>query len=425
MRPTTKANIAFWSLWLLVLLLWCKLNAPDEPSFASNNPSQGSSAERAAQVDAYLHNSSGSLPAINRSSQPPPPPTQLLCIGIPSVNPLGSSLAYTVASLVDTLSPAERDSIHLIVFLTDETPTDHPAYGQPWLSQLADEVLVYKQPGIDYSDTDYRTIPLNVREDGQPRGDNFVENMRLDRSVLVESCRTRGAPYFAAIEDDMIASPHWFKKFFAGAAHVEDQSRRANTDWLYLTLLNEDSRMARDLEECPKYLGIIAIVYVIAAVIVLELRRHRHGRTAGGSAARYKYTPLGVGGESHQTIFHHLATLVLGLWLPAAIAFLFLSDHTTTTLSRINPFPRADVREMPRSGRRANGAILPNRHLPAVQSLLREPRHDGLGAAQVIEGYAEQNNLKKWALEPSVLRYIERESSEGTTAPWELGTDSK
>ena len=225
MRLTTKAQLVFWSFWLAALV-WCLFNSYDDPSSFFYNRSaaysERYSAHRADQVDQFLRNDSRA--SANRSTSADPA-TQLLCIGIPSINRTSEGfLAHTVGSLVDSLSPAERNSIHLVVLLADETPTEHFAYGQPWLTNLADQVLVYEQPGADHSNTDYHTIPFNVRDDGQPRGNGRVENMRLDHSVLVETCRARGAPYFAFIEDDVIASPDWFRKFFAGVAHVEDRS---------------------------------------------------------------------------------------------------------------------------------------------------------------------------------------------------------
>lgn len=350
MRLTTKAQLFFWSFWLAALL-WCLFNSYDDPSSLFYNRfaaySERYSARRADQVDQFLRNDSSA--SANRTTATPNPSTQLLCIGIPSINRTSEGfLAHTVGSLVDSLSPAERDSIHLVVLLADQTPTKHFAYGQPWLSHLADQVLVYEQPGADHSDTGYDTIPFNVREDGQPRGNGRVENMRLDHSVLVETCRVRGTPYFAFIEDDIIASPDWFRKFFAGVAHVEESSTRANQDWIYLRLFYSDIFMGWNVEEVSENIGGVAVVYVAVIVTLLELRRRRHGRISfGRTGTRHKYSPLGPHMESRST-FNYLAALTLTIWLPAAIILFFAAGRIT--VSRLNPFPRGDVRLMPRYG---------------------------------------------------------------------------
>ncbi|KAK3175692.1 hypothetical protein K4F52_010047 [Lecanicillium sp. MT-2017a] len=407
----TWANIAFWSLWLLALL-WCKFNSFDDPSSIFYNQeiaySQRYSAQRGAQVDEFFRSNSGAPSSGNRTSALPPS-EQLLCIGIPSINRTSEGfLAHTVGSLVDTLSPAERKSIHIAVLLADKTPTEHFAYGQPWLSNLADEVLVYEQPGADHDHADYRTIPYNNREDGQPRGDGRVENMRLDHSVLVETCRSRGTPYFAFIEDDVIASPDWFKKFSAGVAQVEDFSKRSAIDWLYLRLFYSEIFMGWNSEEWPQYFGVIGIVYAVAIIVLLELRRRRHGRIS--CTGRHKYAPLRPVGDSRHT-FNYLSALVLGLWLPAGISLVFLAGRIS--LARLNPFPRPAVREMPRYGCCAQGLVFPSRHLSGFQSLLRDPPFDFAGD-MLLEDYAGRNNLKKWALEPSVLQHVGlKESSEG------------
>lgn len=119
-----------------------------------------------------------------------------------------------------------------------------------------------------------------------------------------------------------------------------------------------------------------------------------------------------------------LGALIFGLWLPALIALYFLSGRLSA--NRLNPFGLSQfhgAREMPHYGCCAQGLVLPQRHLEGFQALLRDPPYDFPGD-MILEGYAEDRGLVKWALEPSVFQHVGfKESSEGQrrTEVWNFG----
>ncbi|PHH90327.1 hypothetical protein CDD83_3963 [Cordyceps sp. RAO-2017] len=400
MRPS-RANAVFWLAWLC-LALWCYLDTYDDPSSIFYDPARAYrprfSFARTTEVDRFLHQTASAAPQ-SRAQEP------LLCVGIPSVNRSTESFVqHTVGSLVDTLSPAERELVYIVVLLADSSPQSHFAYGKDWLGRLPDEVLVYTEHGGPASGgnttaaaKNYHAIPYHVR--GEPRSKERVENMRLDHSVLVEHCRLRGTPYFALIEDDVVASRNWFARLRTALQHVERRATRTGRDWIYLRLFYSELLMGWNAEEWLSYAEVVFGAYAVLLLVLLELRRrHWLGGPAGAGPSK------GAGQN-------YACALVLCLWTPATIALFFVAGRVS--LHRLSPFPLSGVREMPNYGCCAQGLVFPRRHLAGLQDLLRNPPFAFAGD-QILEDYARDHGLAKWALDPSVLQHAgRRQSSDG------------
>ncbi|KAM5347294.1 hypothetical protein ACJ41O_010299 [Fusarium nematophilum] len=404
MRPS-RANICFWLLWFCALT-WCYFNSYDDPSSrfydADHAFDRHFSAFREAQVDEYLRTHVYPLEHQSRA-KPATSANEALCVGIPSINRTTSAfLARTVGSLVDTLTPEERRSIHIVVLLADKDPTTHFAYGQDWLFGLADDVIVYEHDGDDakkkaaHSALNYTVIPHDIR--GVGRSEDRVENIRLDHSVLFETCRRRDPSYFALVEDDVIASPDWFTRFKTGVIEVERQSAESGRDWIYMRLFYSELFMGWNNEEILDYLKVVVLAYtaiITCLLIALRCRRRRH-HYAGTFATK----------DLAQTV-----ALLLGLWIPACVALAFMCGRIT--LRRLVPFRGAGVREMPRYGCCAQGLVFPNHHLQGLEEFLREPPFAYPGD-MITEDYARDRGLTKWALDPSVMQHVGIvESSDG------------
>lgn len=398
MRRVIRANIAFAVLWCIALL-WCKFNSFDDPSSGFYNPDtayeERYSVYRKAQVQEFLK-SNATKPEAHEASG------KFLCIGIPSINRTSEAfLSDTVGSLVQPLTTEERESIHIVVLLADKLPTAHFAYKQSWLTNLVDQVLVYDDP-LSHAEREYKSISYQVREDGVLRGADRVESMRLDHSVLVEACRNKGSEYFALVEDDILASPDWFHKAQHGIGYVEEKSKGPDHEWLYLRLFFSEIFMGWNAEEAPGHVMRIAVFYVAAIGIFFALRWQR--RRSGYQ----KLVPKGQGGLES---FNIMAAAIIGLWIPAGIALFFLAGRIT--LHRFSPFPLSGVREMPNYGCCAQGLVFPQKQLPGVQTMLRTPPFQFPGD-MLLEDYARDHGLKKWALDPSVMQHVGlKQSSEG------------
>ncbi|EWG55168.1 hypothetical protein FVEG_13210 [Fusarium verticillioides 7600] len=394
MRPS-HANIGFWLMWFAALL-WSYHNSYDDPSsfFYKSRIAfdRRYSALREKQVDAYLEREI--FPITHKQRTEVQVDNEFLCIGIPSINRTTSGfLAHTVGSLVDTLTPNERNQIHIVVLLADKDPTRHFAYGKDWLFGLADDVLVYSNDSKTESKLNYKVLPHDVR--GMGRSDDRVENIRLDHSVLFEACRRRDPTYFALIEDDIIATPDWFTRFKKGVIEVEQKATDAHQDWMYLRLFYSEIFMGWNNEEIFDYLKVVILGYTALIACLLLALRCRQRRHAGSFATK----------DFAQTV-----ALLLGLWIPACLALAFVTGRIT--LHRL--FTRSPtVREMPRYGCCAQGLVFPNHHLQNLQDFLREPPFQFPGD-MIMEDYARDHGLSKWALDPSVLQHVGLvESSDG------------
>jgi hypothetical protein len=400
-----RLNAGFLAFWFLLLIL-CWFNSYDDPSSIFYDEERGfklrHSRQRAMEADVFLRDLPPKLPPDNQ---------QFLCIGVPSINRTTQSfLSHTLATLTDTLTPQERASIHIVVLLADRPPDHHQAYGQDWIERIADEILIYGKPppaaAAGSSSSIYRTVPLDLVP-GRPRGDGRVENMRLDHSLLVETCRNHSADYFALVEDDIIASRDWFRRVKKGLAYVEAQTSRTKHEWLYLRMFFSELLMGWNSEEWLAYSTHIFLAYAVTLVLFLVARRRfRLGATKSAS---------GDSAAAAQT-YRYVTALAFGLWLPALIALYFLAGRVSG--ARINPLNWATgrhggVREMPNYGCCAQGLVFPRRRLDGVFDLMRNPPYDFPGDMQ-LEGYAGDNGWKKWALDPSVLQHVGfTESSEG------------
>ncbi|KAJ9133769.1 Integral membrane protein [Coniochaeta hoffmannii] len=396
-----RLNAGFLVFWTLLLTL-CWFNSYDDPSSVFYDEERGfqlrHSRQRAAEADVFLRHIPPKLP---------PDHQQLLCIGVPSINRTTQSfLSHTLATLTDTLTPQDRASIHLVVLLADRPSSHHSAYGQEWIERLADEILVYDQPPAvgGGNSSIYRSVPFDLVP-GRPRGTGRVENMRLDHSLLFETCRNHSADYFALVEDDIIASRDWFARMKKGLAYVEARTSKTKQEWLYLRLFFSELLMGWNSEEWLAYATHIFLAYAAALVLFLAARKRFRLLGGGGAAGS---------GDRAQT-YRHVTALAFGLWLPALIALYFLAGRVS--VARVNPLawwgnPRG-VREMSDYGCCAQGLVFPRRRLDGVFELMRNPPYDFPGD-MILEGYAGDKGLKKWALDPSVFQHVGfTESSEG------------
>lgn len=97
------------------------------------------SAVRLEQADQYVDSAvSDTKPKKSGSSHQPG-----LCLGIPTIARKGVRyFKHTVGTLLEGLDETERADIHLILFIAHTDPSQHPAYAEPWLHELADQVLL-------------------------------------------------------------------------------------------------------------------------------------------------------------------------------------------------------------------------------------------------------------------------------------------
>lgn len=148
---------------------------------------------------------------------------QTLCVGIASVARDGATyLRATIGSLLEGLSAQERDDIYLVLFIAHTDPTAHPAYSETWPEKLANEVLVY------HMTPDQITHIARLEQD---KG-SIREKALFDYTYLLKACHSKGIPYIAMFEDDIVAMDGWYHRTVAALKQAEVQSTvdRASLD---------------------------------------------------------------------------------------------------------------------------------------------------------------------------------------------------
>lgn len=314
-----------------------------------------------------------------------------VCVGIPTWGQRTEQyLPQTLASLVDALSPEERNSIHIKVLIVDNAPTKHPAYQTPWLRRLADEVRVYdglhNQTRVSQSPAEQQTAtdpPFHLTKQ---------QKSASDFSLLADACYESRAPFFALIEDDVITSRDWYDRLIRGATALEGKYREGSRDWLYLRLFYSETFLGWNNEEWPTYWRWIFAAYaVVASLLIL------------GTRAAANVWPQHLLRPANAT--RQLYLSVLGLWMPLVILLYFLAGRLS-----MQPM-RHGLQLMPSYGCCSQGLVFPARHLEKLSQHLLHPPEKNLFPDQIIERWADDESLLKWALVPSVLQHIGRMSS--------------
>lgn len=219
---TTKSFLyCFAGVYFLAILVLSHV-AWRDPTSIFFRPSQAYTRDysdvRWKQGETFLSN----LTDHNDSSRPTPshPLTPEICIGMPSVARKGARyLRSALASLLEGLSETERNRLHLIIFLADLDPTQHPIYHEPHISGLADRLLTYNL-------SDANELEFVRGLDDQHKG-------VYDYRFLLNACIATGAPYVALLEDDVLAMDGWFERTMDGLNQVAAED---DGDWLYLRL---------------------------------------------------------------------------------------------------------------------------------------------------------------------------------------------
>ena len=349
----------------------------------------------------------------SHASTPP-----LLCLGIPSLQRQGEQfLGRTIASLVDNVSRDDRQLLHMVVLLADYDPSNHSAFGQTWLENIADEILVYEHG----HGSDFKALPhWKYRQLSWENGEsidsdrNRTEHMRRDDTAVMEACDRTGADYFILVEDDTIAAQDWFPRVCKALAQIDD-TRASRRDWIYLRLFFGENYMGWNAEEWPTYLRDSALVFVVVASIALLLRRRLFKVGLLKSLRRL------VWGETKGMIasppnrpqslasYDTTVLILLVFWLPAFIGLYFMAGRLT--VGGYSP----GVREMPNYGCCAQGLLIPNRHLQMLEQEFRSQPFD-LPGDSLIEQIADHNDMIKYAMIPSVLQHSGVRGSSASSA---------
>ncbi|PYH51495.1 uncharacterized protein BO96DRAFT_438933 [Aspergillus niger CBS 101883] len=300
-----------------------------------------------------------------------------MCVGIASVARKGVNyLQGAVGSVLEGLTAAEREDIHLIIFIAHSDPAEHPAYMEPWLHDLADKVLVYDPDVVDIE---------HIRSLETPEAKKFAREKGLfDYTYLLKACGALNTSYTVMLEDDVVALDGWYHRTKQALDVAERKAEEEGVEqWLYLRLFYTELFLGWNSEEWPTYLFFSLLA---AAVVVVTT-----------TAIRY-YCPA-----TDRYLSNEIIT-VLSLVITPLLIVLFFAAGRNTML----PIPEG-VHAMPKFGCCSQGFVFSQTR---VGDLVSWYERNKVGYVDMLtERYADQNGEVRWALTPSVLQHVGSRSS--------------
>lgn len=171
---------------------------------------------RLEQADEYID-------GVNGASELQPPKSSRqpgLCVGIASIARNGVRyFRSTVGTVLEGLSEMERGDIYLILFIAHTDPSQHPAYLEPWLHKVADQVLLYNSTDIDVDIDHIRTLETDeAKQTGR-------EKALFDYTYLLKACEAANTSYTIMLEDDVVAQDGWYHRTRDALDSAEKQTQ--------------------------------------------------------------------------------------------------------------------------------------------------------------------------------------------------------
>ena len=331
---------------------------------------------RSRQAESFIVSADTAAP-FHRSTHSEGPPN--LCVGIPSIARKGARyLRTTVGSLLEGLTPQERDGIHLIVFIPHSDPEVHPAFHEPWLANLADEVLQYNVSKEQFD---------HIVEMEQEKG-LFREKGLYDYTYLLKACEATGASHVAMFEDDVVAMDGWYHRTRSGIKQADKECVRNNrkpSDFLYLRLFYTEEFLGWNGEDWPRHLFWSVAAVVASGLAIFCLR-------SCSSHMRRFLTPL-------------VTLAICFVAVPLAIVLVFAAGKTS-----VLPLP-IGVNVMNKYGCCSQGFVFPRQKARDLIAWYEEA-HVGF-VDMLTEEYADKHGELRLAMTPSVIQHVGRHSSKG------------
>ncbi|USW50345.1 Putative GPI-GalNAc transferase PGAP4 [Septoria linicola] len=279
-------------------------------------------------------------------------------------------LRTTVGSLLAGLTQAERDGIHMIVFIPHTDPTVHPAYNESWLPNLVDEVLLYNLSRLELD---------HVKDLESDSGLHRKKGL-FDYTYLLKACYSKGTSYIAMIEDDVISMDGWYHRTMAG---LKEARARSAQDFLYLRMFPTEEYLGWNSEDWRTHMFWSLMAIVGAALFLFTLRTML-------PSVQLFLTP-------------YVSLAICAILVPWIVVLVFAAGKVT-----VFPLP-VGITEMNKCGCCAQGLVYPHAKVPDLVKWFESAR---IGFADMLtEQSANDHGEQRYALVPSVLQHIGSKSS--------------
>lgn len=295
-----------------------------------------------------------------------------MCIGIATVKRPGDQpIDMTLGSLLADLTLAEREEIYLTLLFAHEPVTNHPFFNVPWVHAVTDKVMTYeelhhKPPSLAGVNKEHRIAKKTLQ----------------DYALLLRSCLNQtDAPWITILEDDVLAQEGWYPRTMRNLHSLQHkQKEMGGKKWLYLRLFYTEKFMGWNSENWPRYLCWSLILVSLPAVCGFHIRR------------RFP--------SARNSVSLEFICILSFLCVPMAIALFFLSGRVSMQplrpgLCRMNEF-----------GCCSQALVFPRENVPALIDHLDEKHTTPGPVDSVIEEWADEKGLDRWALVPSAMQHI-------------------
>ncbi|KAK4695617.1 hypothetical protein P7C71_g2162, partial [Lecanoromycetidae sp. Uapishka_2] len=370
-RPGAFAFIGFLFIYV-ALIRYCSVIYYRDPTSAFFDPARGYqklySARRQEDVDLFIHNA-------NVSSFPQITPKKVrMCVGIATIaREQEQYVKRTIGSLLDGLTPNDRAEIYFAVLIAHTASNEHPVYGEQWLTNVVDKVLLYDVSQKKADDL----LQWETAKD-------YRKKAIFDYTYVLQKCVDTGAQWIAMVEDDTLAVDGWYARAIEALETADEQHPPTkDQDWLYMRMFYTEEFLGWNAEEWPRYLiGSIAVVGMTTMVFLLVRQ-----------CMFEKY------------ITNTVLLVVAMVCCPACILLYFAAG-------RISMQPLVPgVYQMPKFGCCAQGLIFSAQTAPRVIARLAQKREGFVD--EIIEAWANEANLVRWVVVPSLLQHLGAHSSKG------------
>lgn len=372
-RPQLALLVCFLATYVLAGAYLRILAAPD-PSSYFFNPAKGYSRHytdaRIREANDFIaqdwSDTTRHLAGLNPS----------ICIGVPTVQRTNARyFRTTIGSLLRDLSNDERLDMKLMPFIANPVSSEHQAFGERWLSHLVDDTLTFEQ--IPESDK-----AMLRQLDG---ANAHMAKTLFDYRFVLERCYLTGAPYVLVLEDDVIAAPSWYNHTKGAIRELESQPQVEYERSLYLRLFYNTRIQGWNSELWLHYLFWSMTFELFLTTGLLCLRRYNQ--------------------KAAQVLSLRALVIIVCALAPACVGLYFAAGRLT-----VQPY-RHGIHRMDNYGCCSQALLFPRAQIPPLLQHLR----DRIGNVDtLIERYANDFFLARWALSPSVFQHVGSRSSKWT-----------
>ena len=203
-----------------------------------------------------------------------------------------------------------------------------------------------------------------------------------DYTYALATCQASGAPYTIVFEDDIILAQGWMAKTLKALSTIKNTLQN-NDNWIYLRLFYTETSLGWDSSDFAyRNMPIIfALAILLALIIMSTIRRSKV------VSPYLDYPTIGVIGL---------------IFVPGVIALIYMTGKYTL-------MPLRGVVEMNSHGCCTQGLLFPQNQVDGLLGYLRKREHGQTDS--MIEEYAGQSQLTRYALAPQQLQHVGLQSS--------------